>query len=56
MPTIKHVDAFVETWNLASARTLERAGYEYVGTCIAHQITGGLPRDMLRYRRSRPRL
>jgi RimJ/RimL family protein N-acetyltransferase len=47
VPGLHRVELYVEPWNVASARTAERAGYEREGLLRSHQTIGGLRVDML---------
>jgi len=54
LPDLHRVELHVETWNTASIRTAERAGYAREGLMRSHQEIGGHRRDMLLYAAIRP--
>lgn len=49
VPGLQRVALLIEPWNLASARTAERAGYVREGLLRDHQEIGGARRDVLVY-------
>ncbi|WP_337797775.1 GNAT family N-acetyltransferase [Nocardiopsis sinuspersici] len=49
VPGLFRIEAYIEPWNAASARTAERVGYVREGLLRSHQPIGGRRRDMLLY-------
>ncbi|TFC03164.1 N-acetyltransferase [Cryobacterium adonitolivorans] len=49
LPGLSRLELYVEPWNIGSARTAERAGFERHELMPARQLVGGTPRDMVRY-------
>jgi [ribosomal protein S5]-alanine N-acetyltransferase len=49
IPELHRVELYIESWNLGSVKTAERAGYEREGLLRSHQEIGGRRRDMLLY-------
>lgn len=49
VPGLFRIEAYIEPWNAASARTAERVGYVREGLLRSHQAIGGRRRDMLLY-------
>ncbi len=49
IPAAHRVELHIETWNEASIRTAEHAGYQREGLLRSHQSIGGRRQDMLLY-------
>lgn len=49
IPALHRIELYIESWNAASVKTAERAGYEREGLLRNHQEIGGRRRDMLLY-------
>jgi [ribosomal protein S5]-alanine N-acetyltransferase len=46
---LHRIELYIEPWNVGSAKTAERAGYDREGLLRSHQEIGGRRRDMLLY-------
>jgi len=53
LPALHRVELQIETWNIGSARTAERARYAREGLMRSHQEIGGRRCDMLLYAATR---
>ncbi len=49
IPHLHRLELYIETWNAASIRTAERAGYEREGLLRSHQEIAGQRCDMFLY-------
>ncbi|WP_323127505.1 GNAT family N-acetyltransferase [Brevibacterium limosum] len=49
VPGLRRVALHIESWNVASLRTAENAGYVREGVLARHQMIGGEHRDMVLY-------